>query len=59
MQCFGAPVLGARGPAAVAAVAVSVIKAGLTPRRRAELIEAIGRLARDVSAGLGAPVGGG
>jgi DNA-binding IclR family transcriptional regulator len=59
MQCFGAPVLGARGPAAVAAVAVSVIKAGLTPRRRAELIEAIGRLARDLSAELGAPVGGG
>jgi len=55
MQCFGAPVIGARGPAAVAAVAVSVIKAGLTPRRRTELVDAIRLLARDVSIELGAP----
>jgi len=57
MQCFGAPVIGARGPSAVAAVAVSVIKAGLTPRRRTELIDAIRLLARDVSVELGAPAG--
>jgi hypothetical protein len=56
MQCFGAPVIGARGPSAVAAVAVSVIKAGLTPRRRTELIDAIRLLARDVSIELGATV---
>lgn len=55
MQCFGTAVFGARGTEPVAAVAVSVIKAGLTPRRRAELTDAIGRLARDVSAELGAP----
>jgi DNA-binding IclR family transcriptional regulator len=54
MQCFGAAVTGARGPQAQAAVAVSVIKAGLTARRRTELVEAIGRLARDLSEALGA-----
>ncbi len=54
MQCFGAPVIGARGRSAVAAVAVSVIKAGLTPRRRTELVDAIRLLARDVSVELGA-----
>jgi IclR family transcriptional regulator, blcABC operon repressor len=55
MQCFGTAVFGARGTEPVAAVAVSVIKAGLTARRRTELIDAIGRLARDVSIELGAP----
>jgi len=55
MQCFGAPVFGARGTEARAAVAVSVIKAGLTPRRRAELVDAIRRLAQQVSVELGAP----
>jgi DNA-binding IclR family transcriptional regulator len=54
MQCFGAPVFGPRRPEAVAAVAVSVIKAGLDPERRQELIAAIGTLARQLSAALGA-----
>lgn len=56
MQCFGAAVRGARDDGARAAVAVSVIKAGLTPRRRDELAGAIRRLADAVSAELGAPV---
>jgi DNA-binding IclR family transcriptional regulator len=55
MQCFGAAVFGARGAGAQAAVAVSVIKAGLTPRRRTELVASIRRLAAGMSAGLGAP----
>lgn len=54
MQCFGAPIFDARGPHASSAVAVSVIKAGLTPRRRAELIAAVRDLARRVSIQLGA-----
>lgn len=54
MQCFGAAVFGARGPEAVAAVAVSVIKAGLPDARRQELVAAIAALARQVSAALGA-----
>ncbi|MFM1987482.1 MAG: hypothetical protein RJA99_439 [Pseudomonadota bacterium] len=58
MQCFGAPVFDARGGAAGAAVAVSVIKAGLTPTRRAELADAITRLAAQVSIELGAPLPG-
>jgi DNA-binding IclR family transcriptional regulator len=55
MQCFGAPVFGARGKAAVAAVAVSVIKAGLTAKRRAELVQGVRQLAADISTELGAP----
>jgi len=55
MQCFGAPVFGARGSTAVAAVAVSVIKAGLTAKRRAELVHGIRQLATDISTELGAP----
>ena len=54
MQCFGAAVFDARGPHAASAVAVSVIKAGLTPRRRAELIAAVSDLARCISSELGA-----
>lgn len=54
MQCFGAPIVDARGPHASSAVAVSVIKAGLTPRRRAELIGAVRDLARRISTQLGA-----
>lgn len=54
MQCFGAPVFGPRRPEAVAAVAVSVIKAGLDADRRQELIAAIGSLARQLSTALGA-----
>jgi len=55
MQCFGAAVVGARGTVSLAAVAVSVIKAGLTPRRRTELLDAITGLARQLSLDLGAP----
>lgn len=55
MQCFGAPVHDARGGVPVAAVAVSVIKAALAPRRRTELVAAIRQLAARLSAELGAP----
>lgn len=54
MQCFGVPVFCAGQSEAIAAVAVSVIKAGLSPRRRAALIESIGDLARELSERLGA-----
>jgi DNA-binding IclR family transcriptional regulator len=54
MQCFGAAIRGPRGDDARAAVAVSVIKAGLTPRRRTELVDAIRRLADAVAVELGA-----
>jgi DNA-binding IclR family transcriptional regulator len=54
MQCVGAAIRGPRGDDAMAAVAVSVIKAGLTPRRRTELVEAIRRLADAVAVELGA-----
>jgi DNA-binding IclR family transcriptional regulator len=54
MQCFGAAIRGPRGTDALAAVAVSVIKAGLTTRRRAELLDAIRRLADAIAVELGA-----
>jgi len=54
MHCLGAPVFAARGPEAVAAVAVSAIKAAVTPARRTELIAAIQELARRMSERLGA-----
>ena len=54
MQCFGAAIRGARGTDALAAVAVSVIKAGLAPRRRTELVDAIRRLADAIAVELGA-----
>jgi DNA-binding IclR family transcriptional regulator len=57
MQCFGAAIRGPRGGDALAAVAVSVIKAGLTPRRRAELVDAIRRLADAIAVELGAAPG--
>jgi DNA-binding IclR family transcriptional regulator len=53
MQCFGAPIHAARQPQSVAAVAVSVIKAGLTARRRDEIVSAITGLAREISSVLG------
>jgi DNA-binding IclR family transcriptional regulator len=53
MQCFGAPIFAARQPQAVAAVAVSVIKAGLAARRRDEIVAAITGLAREISGALG------
>jgi IclR family transcriptional regulator, blcABC operon repressor len=54
MQCFGAPVFAAGSQRAVAGVAVSTIKASLTPKRRNEAIQAIRLLANDVSVRLGA-----
>ncbi|HYF57640.1 MAG TPA: IclR family transcriptional regulator [Burkholderiaceae bacterium] len=55
MQCFGAAVLGPRHGDVRAAVAVSVIKAGLVPRRRTALAEAIRALARRMSDEIGGP----
>lgn len=55
MHCFGAPVFAAGGTEAVAAVAVSLIKASTTPKREAEVLTAIAALAEDVSRRLGAP----
>jgi IclR family transcriptional regulator, blcABC operon repressor len=57
MQCFGAPVFAAGNQRAVAGVAVSTIKASLTPKRRHEATQAICLLARDVSMRLGAARG--
>ena len=54
MHCLGAPVFASRRPQAVAAVAVSAIKAAVTATRRAELIAAIRALAREMSERLGA-----
>jgi IclR family transcriptional regulator, blcABC operon repressor len=53
MQCFGAAVFGAREAEPVAAVAVSVIKAQLTPPRREELVAAIRALGRAITDELG------
>lgn len=58
MQCFGAPVFAAASQKAVAGVAVSLIKASITPRRRKEIISAIMALARDVSERLAAQKAG-
>lgn len=53
MLCFGAPVFAHRQPRAVAAVAASVIKAGLTSARQSELLEAIRALAAAITGALG------
>lgn len=53
MHCFGAPVFRAGHPEAVAAVAVSLIKASSTTAREAEVVAAITALALDVSRRLG------
>ncbi len=58
MQCFGAPVFSAGSAQAVAAVAVSLIKAGTSPVRRNELVAAIRALAARLSTRLGAQVAG-
>jgi DNA-binding IclR family transcriptional regulator len=55
MNCVGAPVFDGRRPEAVAAVAVSLIKASTTARRRAETVAAIRELAERLSRRLGAP----
>lgn len=55
MQCFGAAVFAGREPRACAAVAASLIKAGLTSARREAVTVAIRELARRMSQDLGAP----
>jgi DNA-binding IclR family transcriptional regulator len=57
MHCFGAPVFAGGRNEAVAAVAVSLIKASTTPAREAEVVGAITALAADVSRRLGAGAG--
>ena len=54
MHCFGAPVFAAGRSEAVAAVAVSLIKASTSARRRDEVVAAIRELAARVSQRLGA-----
>jgi len=54
MHCFGAPVFAAGRSEAVAAVAVSLIKASTSARRRDEVVAAIRALAAEVSQRLGA-----
>ncbi len=54
MHCFGAPVFAAGRTDAVAAVAVSLIKASTSARRRDEVVSAIRELAARVSQRLGA-----
>lgn len=58
MHCFGAPVFAAGSSEAVAAVAVSLIKASTSARRQTEVVAAIGALAADLSRRLGATAGG-
>lgn len=53
MYCFGAPVFSAGQHEATAAVAVSLIKATVTPRRRSETVAAITELAALLSERLG------
>jgi DNA-binding IclR family transcriptional regulator len=53
MRCFGAPVFAGEQSEAVAAVAVSVIKASLSQVRAAELITGIKTLAAQISRRLG------
>ena len=53
MYCFGAPVFSAGQHEATAAVAVSLIKATVTPRRRNETVAAITELAALLSERLG------
>jgi IclR family transcriptional regulator, blcABC operon repressor len=56
MHCFGAPVFTAGQTRAAAAVAVSLIKASTTVRRKHEVIQHIAQLAKEISRRLGAPV---
>ncbi len=53
MKCFGAPVWAAGSSRAVAAVAVSLIKASVSPKRSRETITAIQSLAQRLSERLG------
>jgi IclR family transcriptional regulator, blcABC operon repressor len=54
MHCFGAPVFTAGKAEAIAAVAVSLIKASTSVKRKHEVIQQIGELAKDISRRLGA-----
>ncbi len=54
MHCFGAPVFTAGKAEAIAAVAVSLIKASTSVRRKQEVIQQVGELAREISRRLGA-----
>lgn len=53
MKCFGAPVYSAGNSVAIAAVAVSLIKASVTPKRNSDTIAAIRSLAERLSERLG------
>ena len=53
MHCFGAPIFSAGKPEAIAAVAVSLIKASMTPKRKQEVIQQISQLAQAISKRLG------
>jgi IclR family transcriptional regulator, blcABC operon repressor len=55
MHCFGAPVFTAGKPEAIAAVAVSLIKASTSVKRKQEVIQQIAELAQEISRRLGAP----
>ncbi len=54
MHCFGAPVFTAGKVEAIAAVAVSLIKASTSVKRKQEIIQQVGELAREISRRLGA-----
>lgn len=54
MMCFGAPVWDSRNSQAVAGVAVSFLKAALSPRQRTVAVDAIRELASTLSKRLGA-----
>jgi IclR family transcriptional regulator, blcABC operon repressor len=54
MHCFGAPIFTAGKSEAIAAVAVSLIKASTPVKRKQEVIQQIGELAKDISRRLGA-----
>ena len=58
MLCIGAPVFDSRGAAAVAGVAVSLLKAEAPPARKAAAANAVMRLASILSKRLGARVTG-
>lgn len=54
MICFGAPVFDSRSREAVAGVAVSMLKAAVTQRRRAQATQAVRKMAQELSRRLGA-----
>ncbi len=54
MHCFGAPVFTAGKSEAIAAVAVSLIKASTSVKRKQEVIQQVADLAKEISRRLGA-----